>query len=1098
MSDQLNSRSTLTLGLLLLCPCTVALQAQETPLSPLAQRDALLELSGVKGGLVVHLGCGAGHLTLAFGMNPAFRVHGLDTNPGAIRAARSLIQSQGRYGPVSVDRFDGRHLPYIDNLVNLVVVDKAPDVRAREVMRVLAPGGTACIRTEEGWTQQVKAWPQSIDEWTHYLHDATGNAVAQDTVIGPPRRLQWIGGPRWGRHHDHMSSVSAVVSAQGRIFTIADEASRISILLPPQWKLVARDAFNGTVLWKRPIAQWFDHLHRLKSGPAELPRRLVAYKDRVYVTLGIQAPLTALDAATGEVLHTYEGTAGTEEVLLDDQLLLLRVTDAPARSTTPPVADVPSRLTALDPQSGQLRWDVSYPMVKLALAMDRQNVVFLSKDRLICLNKSKGDLKWQSEPVSRAKLFPNRSAPTLVLYQDVVLFAGNEIGAGGNEIGADGNRISERGNRSWYMGQPDTLTALSAQDGRRLWQAPLPLSGYASPKDVLVSQDVVWLGETTSGHAKGHFTGRNVHTGDIVAEFDPDVDTYWFHHRCYRAKATERFLLTSRTGTEFIDIESKHWDINHWVRGACLYGLMPANGLLYAPQNPCACVPETKMPGLTALAPAGQRTDYREQQAEDRLERGRAYGRIQNPKSEIENQGDWPTYRHDNARSGRASTSVPVQLAEAWKIRLPGPLSAPVIGAQRVLVASKDTHTLFALDASSGKKRWHYTAGGRIDSPPTVWGNAVLFGSRDGYVHCLEASRGILVWRFRAAPLDRRMMALGQLESIWPVHGSVLVQDDPSLGQPVLYFVAGRSMFLDGGMRLFRMDPLTGEVLSDTRLDDKAPETDKTLQDYMRQHNMPVALSDILSYANEHIYMRSQAFGLDGKRVPLQALDYAGNPERYSIPVTQQPEHAHLFCPTGFLDDSGWHRSYWIYGSRFLGGWAGYPQAGKVTPAGRILAFDDSKVYGFGRKPQYYRWTTPIEHQLFCAAKDAAPVKPAKTKLPRGYKVAQVWTQDVPLFARALVLTEDTLFVAGPADLIDENEIRKRLDTPKAQAQLKEQASAYTGANGAILWAASSRDGQKQAQINLQEMPVFDGMAAAYGKLFLSTVNGTVQCLGKQ
>ena len=103
-------------------------------------------------------------------------------------------------------------------------------------------------------------------------------------------------------------------------------------------------------------------------------------------------------------------------------------------------------------------------------------------------------------------------------------------------------------------------------------------------------------------------------------------------------------------------------------------------------------------------------------------------------------------------------------------------------------------------------------------------------------------------------------------------------------------------------------------------------------------------------------------------------MPYAGNPERYSVPPTQRTDHAHLFCPTGFLDDTWWHRTYWVYGSRFLGGWAGYSQAGKVTPGGKILVFDDTKVYGFGRKQKYYRWTTPIEHHLFCAAKDASSV----------------------------------------------------------------------------------------------------------------------------
>ena len=60
-----------------------------------------------------------------------------------------------------------------------------------------------------------------------------------------------------------------------------------------------------------------------------------------------------------------------------------------------------------------------------------------------------------------------------------------------------------------------------------------------------------------------------------------------------------------------------------------------------------------------------------------------------------------------------------------------------------------------------------------------------------------------------------------------------------------------------------------------------------------------------------------------------------------------------------------------MYGSRFVSGWCGYFLAGKTAPAGKIIVFDDSKVYGYGRKPKYYRWTTPIEHQLFAADKDS-------------------------------------------------------------------------------------------------------------------------------
>ena len=67
------------------------------------------------------------------------------------------------------------------------------------------------------------------------MHGADGNAVAKDDVVAPPKHLQWIGSPRWSRHHDRMASMSALVSAKGRIFYVMDEGSRISIQLPPKW-----------------------------------------------------------------------------------------------------------------------------------------------------------------------------------------------------------------------------------------------------------------------------------------------------------------------------------------------------------------------------------------------------------------------------------------------------------------------------------------------------------------------------------------------------------------------------------------------------------------------------------------------------------------------------------------------------------------------------------------------------------------------------------------------------------------------------------------------------------------------------------------------
>ncbi|MGB2807772.1 MAG: methyltransferase domain-containing protein, partial [Sedimentisphaerales bacterium] len=230
----------------------------------------ILRTTGIRGGLVVHIGCGEGKLTAALRANDSYLVHGLDTDTKNIVEARRHIQSLKLYGKVSVDRLNGGSLPYIDNLVNLIVSEHLDGVPMKEVLRVLVPNGVAYIRKGGRWTKTIKPRPKEIDEWTHYMHDAGGNAVAHDSVVGPPRHLQWQGSPRWARHHDHMSSVSACVSTDGRLFYIFDEGARSSILLPPKWTLIARDAFNGTILWKRGIDEWYTHMMRLKSGPAVL------------------------------------------------------------------------------------------------------------------------------------------------------------------------------------------------------------------------------------------------------------------------------------------------------------------------------------------------------------------------------------------------------------------------------------------------------------------------------------------------------------------------------------------------------------------------------------------------------------------------------------------------------------------------------------------------------------------------------------------------------------------------------------------------------------------------------------------------------------
>jgi hypothetical protein len=49
-----------------------------------------------------------------------------------------------------------------------------------------------------------------------------------------------------------------------------------------------------------------------------------------------------------------------------------------------------------------------------------------------------------------------------------------------------------------------------------------------------------------------------------------------------------------------------------------------------------------------------------------------------------------------------------------------------------------------------------------------------------------------------------------------------------------------------------------------------------------------------------------------------------------------------------------------------------------------------------------------------------------------------------------------------------------------------------------LLWAVSADTGKKLAEYKIPAVPVWDGMMAANGRLFLSLKDGTVLCMGKK
>ena len=1010
--------------------------------------DEILEAAGVKGGLVIHVGCTDGKLTAALYAADSYLVCGLDTDAANVAKARSYIDSLGLYGKVSAESYDGESLPYGDNMVNLMVIDGEPKIPLAEIERVLVPNGVVAVKAGQelkstrlniagkAGNRQLytKPWPVEIDEWTHYMYNASGNGVSKDKRVRYPRHTQWYAGPKFVRHHDALASLSAMTSSKGRIFYIYDEGTISVMHRPSHWKLIARDAFNGKLLWKRDIPIWMTHLYNFRAGPSELPRRLVSVGDYVYTTLGWNAPAVKLDAATGKTLMTYEGTEKTEELVYHEGIVFMvignpdrhiQVSDGATgywdRTEDEPV--LPKSIIACDAETGKRLYRLDGEnmghQVPLSLCATGNRVFYLDNQQLHCVDYTTGEKLWASPWKTPAQgLFIRGYTPTVVPYKDVILCL------------------------TW-----NSLVGYSIEDGKRLWEQKGSI-GFAAAGDLFAIGDTAWTFPMTKGLAmpmkSGYINqgktgvGINIHTGEIVEEL-PFLRTQ-HHHRCYRNKATENCFLLGHSGIQVIDMETRQPRTHRWVRGICQYGIMPANGYLYATPDPCQCYFTSKINGFFALSDTCSWADI---EVESQLEKGPAYGQSKKAAPSPADNTDWPTYRGDSARSGSIACKFPAKPKKKWRFKTGDTPTAPVIAGGNVYVADRDGYTLYCLDSATGKEQWKYFTGGPIDSPPSIAQGYCVFGCLDGSVYCLDAQSGKLAWRFRTSAIERRIGWESRLASPLWIHGSVLIAEN------TVYFAAGHSSNLDGGIRLYGLALQTGEQLHFNKLASGHWGNDAKLG----------LLSDILSSKD------GTAIGMRGSSFNAQ-LKPGGKPR--------------LRTDTAFLDGSWFHRKQWQSGGS-KGKLIVFNSEQSVSVGNTYTGLKQRrKVSNTQQKGSKYNQVGHF-HQKFARylKEEWFPVGCVLTASGKGGS----WQKEEKFQPRAMVLATDRLFIAG---WIDDMIVELKTGRPKDPSNPDPHV--------AVMRIYSTADGTQLHELSLPDDPVYDGMAAAGDSIYISTKDGSISC----
>ena len=770
----------------------IAIAASTSPAAPLSpQAKSALAQIGTDRGICAVLGLADGQAAsfvpdLARGSQ--LIVYFQSPKAEQLAAVRKAAEAAGLLGSrVFADRgaFDRVHLA--GNLAGAVLVSSAAErnVEDAELLRVLHPQGKA-IR---GDRQLVKPLPEGTDSWSHPYHGPDNNPQSTDRLARAPYLTQFLAEPMFCP----MPEVS--VAAGGRVFRAFGHIAHKANQNPMLNTLICANAYNGTILWTRPLPEGF-MIHR---------STMIATPDLVY--LADHRSCKLIDAATGKVQDEIVVPEGLADgpvwkwmALVDGVLYALvgaaEVEPATQRSPTPGLGHWPwgmwqgheyqdpktnfgfgRTFLAINPNTKRVLWshrEDDYVDGR-GVAMRSGRIYFYCPETfLACLDAQSGNLLWKNDDADLLEAIgPNQKAQQPITgyattcyvkcNDDLIFFAGP---------------------------QRSRLVAASTKDGKLVWQQPTGNFQLVLRRDGVYAAGPQQRGATTvedSGFKLAY------PTGDVLARLA-------MRRACTRATGSvDSIFYRAAGGTVRVDLATGNANHIAPMRPPCQDGVIISDGNLFWGPWMCGC--QLSLYGHIGLTSAGD-FDFRPGLDDSRLE---TFPDAASAKPLDVRPGDWPTYQADNARSAKTKARIPRRVARRWSFDLPSGAfpTAPI--AAGGLVFFGDRHGVVrALSAADGKLRWQAHTGASVYFPPALEDGRLFVGSADGRVYAFEAATGRPLWTFRAAPADRWIPVYGNLISTWPVAGGVLAREG------VVYAAAGIAHY--DGTHVYALDAASGQI----------------------------------------------------------------------------------------------------------------------------------------------------------------------------------------------------------------------------------------------------------------------------------------------
>ena len=750
--------------------------------------DTVMAETGLDRGLCVVLGWNNGEPALGLAETGAFLVHVLEPDTAVAAAARAVVDERGLgIDKIVVECAPLDALPHADNLIDIIVAGRGAGVSTDELLRVLRPGGKA-LTAREGkvgkWDVLTKPEPVGVDDWSHWEHGPDNNAVSTDTVIRAPYMTQWFGLPYY------IAMPAITTAAGGRTFVAMGHIAHHVREEPWLNTILARNGYNGMELWRR----------RLPDGYLVHRSAFVATDDTFYMIQGDGRGCVMLDPQTGLEqgrIYLPETPGEWKWVALQDGVLYALIGRDPDAAETTVVRSQGSHwswgelsrgyyeervpwgfgdtILAYNLRRGKTAWTYESDALidSRGMAMGGGKVYFYCPDaRIGCLDAGKGKPVWANDDQR---------------VRDLVEQAGRGL------TSTPGFRSScfcvYSPQALIYQAQTrQNVVALSPEDGRFLWQHEKTTNN----PNALYLDGKIYIGIGPNGNT--------VEVDPVTGEILRDLD--FAKQCCARLTATpdSMFCRGWPEGLQRYDRASGELFFNGALRPACNDGAIGANGLLYV--GPWLCDCNLSLMGTQALCSAGD-FSFQSEPIAGRLTR--TDGPEVEPAASAASEKDWPAYRGGTDHGAGSSALLGGALAPLWTYASGTPFTptAPVAAGKQIVFAGDDGNVR-SLDAATGLPQWTLSTGAPVIQSPTLWNGRVYVGSGNGSVYCVDAASGRLLWRFRAAPVDRRIMVYGKLCSTWPVNTGVIVENG------VAYAAAGIIDY--DGTYVYALDAVTGEV----------------------------------------------------------------------------------------------------------------------------------------------------------------------------------------------------------------------------------------------------------------------------------------------